>query len=280
MTCFCSSCSQDFLEEKPIDFLNSDVVLTDREGFESAIVGLHESVRHLYFREDGAKMQAMYLGTDVAIAGDRSLPDFKDYTTWLTPTLFAVDHYWNWAYRNLLPRANTIIHYAENPEVVWESEEEKNAVIGEARFFRAYAYNFLANLYGGVPIVDQLYKAPKTDFERATRQEVYDFARQDLEFASDWIPSVATIEGRITKAAADHCQAQGVDIAKLALQFSIAHPSFTTCITGSSPRRISACAACATMCRRKKMARAPTKIATHRALSAPMRVEGSGGRRA
>ena len=201
---FCGSCGQDFLEEKPLDFLNSDVVLTDKEGFESAVVGLHESVRHLYFREDGAKMQAMYLGTDVAIAGDRSLPDFKDYTTWLTPTLFAVDHYWNWAYRNLLPRANTIIHYADNPDVLWASEEEKNQIIAEARFFRAYAYNFIANLYGGVPIADQLFRIPKTDFERASRQEVYEFARQDLEFASEWLPEVAAIEGRITKSAADH----------------------------------------------------------------------------
>jgi aryl-alcohol dehydrogenase-like predicted oxidoreductase len=44
---------------------------------------------------------------------------------------------------------------------------------------------------------------------------------------------------KVVKQAADHCQAQGVDIARLALQFSIAHPSFATCITGSaSPQRV------------------------------------------
>ncbi|GAB3648498.1 RagB/SusD family nutrient uptake outer membrane protein [Echinicola sediminis] len=198
-----SSCQEGFLEEKPQDFLNSDVVLTSPEGFESAVVGLHESVRHLYFREDGSKMQSMFFGTDIAMAGDRSLPDFKDYPTWLTPTLFAVEHYWNWAYRNLMPRANTIISFAEEGDF-WSSEAEKNAVIAEARFFRAYAYNFLANLYGGVPIVDQLYRAPKADFERNTQEEVYDFARQDLEFAVEWLPETTSIDGRITKAAAYH----------------------------------------------------------------------------
>ncbi|MEZ0264142.1 MAG: aldo/keto reductase [Phycisphaerae bacterium] len=41
-----------------------------------------------------------------------------------------------------------------------------------------------------------------------------------------------------TKAAA-HCAARGSDIAKLALQFSIAHPDMTTCVTGSaSPKRV------------------------------------------
>ncbi|MBL8812587.1 MAG: aldo/keto reductase [Planctomycetaceae bacterium] len=44
---------------------------------------------------------------------------------------------------------------------------------------------------------------------------------------------------RIAKEAADLCAARGSDIAKLALQFSIANPDFTTCITGSAnPERI------------------------------------------
>ena len=194
----------ELLNEKPLDFLNSDVLLTNPEGFESAITGLHESVRWLYFREDGAKMQAMHFGTDVAMVGDRALPDFKDYVTWLNPTQFSVKHYWNWAYMNLIPRANTILAHVDKPEINWESEEQKNAVAAEARFFRAYAYNMLANLYGGVPIVDQLLKAPKADFERATRQEVYDFARKDLEFASEWLPSTPALDGRVGKSAADH----------------------------------------------------------------------------
>ena len=34
--------------------------------------------------------------------------------------------------------------------------------------------------------------------------------------------------------AADHCAAQGVDIAKLALQYSLANPDLTTCVVGSA----------------------------------------------
>ena len=44
---------------------------------------------------------------------------------------------------------------------------------------------------------------------------------------------------RIAKAAADYCTAHGSDLAKLALQFSIANPDMTTCVTGSArPERI------------------------------------------
>ena len=39
---------------------------------------------------------------------------------------------------------------------------------------------------------------------------------------------------KTAKKAADHCVAAGSNIAKLALQFSIAHPEFATCITGSA----------------------------------------------
>ena len=50
----------------------------------------------------------------------------------------------------------------------------------------------------------------------------------------------ATPEVReICRNAADHCRSAGVDIAQLALQFSVANPDFSTCIAGSAnPGRI------------------------------------------
>lgn len=50
----------------------------------------------------------------------------------------------------------------------------------------------------------------------------------------------STLEVReICAQAADHCRRAGTEIAKLALQFSIAHPGISTCVTGSAnPERI------------------------------------------
>lgn len=43
----------------------------------------------------------------------------------------------------------------------------------------------------------------------------------------------------VARRAAEHCAARGVEIAQLALQFSIRHPDMTTCITGSAnPERV------------------------------------------
>lgn len=39
---------------------------------------------------------------------------------------------------------------------------------------------------------------------------------------------------QLCRQAAEHCQARGVDIAQLAVQFSIAHPDLTSCVVGSA----------------------------------------------
>jgi hypothetical protein len=200
-----SDCSDDFLEEKPLDFLSPAVVYTDQAGYESAITGLYEQARNTYFKEDGTKKYSLQLGTDIATVGEKGLADFMDYVTWQNPTQWFVEHYWSQMYREMIPRANTILHYGEKEgNMDWATEEEKNAILAEARFFRAWAYNFLANLYGGVPIVDRIYGEVKADFQRNTRQEVYQFAQEDLEYATQWLPDEPPFDGRIGKGAAYH----------------------------------------------------------------------------
>lgn len=199
-----TSCKDEFLEEQPMDFLSPEGALINKAGFESAIVALHDAARTEIYRANATGIYMLNMGTDVATTGDESLQTFKDYEATVTPGSSTAAYFWNYEYLDMIMRANAIIEYAEKPTAQWESEEEKNAIVAEARFFRAYTYNGLANIYGGVPIVDQIYDEPKLDFVRSSREEVYDFARQDLEFASQWLPETTDQEGRIVKAAADH----------------------------------------------------------------------------
>ena len=197
------------LNEVPLSSLSNEAVLKDSVGFESYLTALHQAARDEYTNTDGINHTFnMFFGTDIATTGSPTIVPFRDYETYLTPSQIVVNFYWNWAYRTMLLRANTVIAYAGRPEAAayWKTEASRNAVIAEARFFRGYTYNLLANLYGGVPIVDTIYSAPKTDFVRNTRKEVYAFAAKDLEWASQWLPPavVKAKEGRIVKAAADH----------------------------------------------------------------------------
>jgi starch-binding outer membrane protein, SusD/RagB family len=204
----CNSCEESILNETPLSSLSPDKVLTTKDGFELFITSLHQAARDELTIEDLSTYFDMSIGTDIATTGQEPAVNYRNYGTYLIPTNPTILRYWDWAYKNMLLRANTIIVYANKPELknIWSSESEKNAIIAEARFFRAYTHNFLANLYGGVPIIDTIYAAPKTDFVKNTRAEVYKFASEDLEFASKWLPEtvVKAKEGRIVKAAADH----------------------------------------------------------------------------
>ena len=205
---FIGACSKS-LDEVPLSDLSNASVLRDSIGFDSYITALHQGARDEFTNTDGINHNFnMQMGTDIATTGSPTIAPFRNYETFLTPSQVVVNFYWNWAYRTMLLRANTVIAYANRPEAdaYWKNAASKNEVIAEARFFRAYTLNVLANLYGGVPIVDTVYSAPKTDFVRNTRKEVYEFAAKDLEFASQWLPATVSKakEGRIVKAAADH----------------------------------------------------------------------------
>lgn len=202
------SCKDDWLDEKPLASLSSAEVLKTPSGFQNYIAALHNAAREELTIGDNTYFAINFAGTDIASDAGVEHIGFKNYLTYLTPANGEAESVWNWAYNAMLLRSNTIIVYGNKPELrsIWASEEERNAVIAEARFFRAYTYNLLANLFGGVPIVDTIYATPKLDFERSTRKEVLEFARKDLEFAAQWLPDAVTAdkEGRIVKAAAQH----------------------------------------------------------------------------
>lgn len=205
-------CKKGILDEKSLSSASVDQLLSTRPGFDNYITALHEAARNEIFKADGLNYSySMQMGTDEAIVGDPSLAQFRDYNTTLTPTYAAVTFFWDWAYAEMISKANSVIKFAQiaNP-AIWQSEAQKNAVIAEAKFFRGYTYNVLANLYGGVPIVDTVYDTPKVDFVRKTRTEVLEFAKNDLVFASQWLPTVVdkSREGHIVKAAADHLLAE------------------------------------------------------------------------
>src|SRR6218665_675356 len=203
------ACNAEILDELPeATTLGSDIVLSNKAGFENYITALHQAAREELSGEDLGRFPDMNLGTDVGTTGQEQTVNFRNYDAFLTPTAGAVSSPWNWAYAQMIMRTNTIIEYAEKPELadICTNEAEKNAILAEAKFFRAYTYNFLANLYGGVPIVDRTHQSPKVDFVKNTRQEVYAFAKTDLEFAVRYLPETAAKaqEGRIVKGAAQH----------------------------------------------------------------------------
>ncbi|MGV3502808.1 MAG: RagB/SusD family nutrient uptake outer membrane protein [Adhaeribacter sp.] len=77
-------------------------------------------------------------------------------------------------------------------------------VTAEARFIRALHYHYLAELFGGVPLVVKSLKLEEAQVPRSTKAELADFIIQEMEEAAADLPVSldAKNQGRATKGAA------------------------------------------------------------------------------
>jgi hypothetical protein len=197
-----TGCSESFLDEVPLDRFSPENLLVDEAGFEAATVALYYAAREEH-QLGGVNFDYMNLGTDIVEWGRPDSRGFKDYTL-LNSQFDPVEKYWEWAYRQLIRQSNLILDNLDNPEIEM-SEQGRASFSGQAKFFRAHAYNILVTLYGGVPIVDRQISEPKFDFQRASKKEVLEFIRKDLEEAVTELPIVQNeSNGRIYRAAAYH----------------------------------------------------------------------------
>jgi len=205
-----TSCNSDtdFLKEEPRNFLTTENAYLNKAQFEMLIGSMYRTIQDMYNAGDG------YTDTWNKGFGMDSFntPRGEDlpYNDWTKINSFNGDanRWFNWQYRGIIKNANTVVEAAQREGVNWASDAERDAIIAEGRFFRAFAYRNLANVFGGVPIVDAPVPDAKVDFVRNTREEVWLFAKADLEFAKTHLPKTTNIEGRIVRAAADHLLAE------------------------------------------------------------------------
>jgi hypothetical protein len=142
-------CKKSILDEKALTFLSPDA-LKDKPAYESVLVTIHASTRHEHAGQDGRERYSMLLGTDLARIGDKDLNEWRDYSQEITPSgNRTVNFWWNLGFTDILPKANIIISNVQQATTI--SQADRNAIDAEARFFRAYTYNMLVNIFGGCP---------------------------------------------------------------------------------------------------------------------------------
>ncbi len=201
-----SSCSENVLEETPIDFLSPGNAYSTPGGVELGIIYLHTYVRSSFYN---LNMPYFATGTDVAYYGEApgSAGYMNDYASECVPSGSIPSSFWSSGYK-LIQLSNLIIDGINNSvdKSLWTSEAKKNALLGEAMFFRAYAYRMLVYLFGDVPLQKEPVTTAKTDFARSSKSDVYALLESDLTFAAANLPKRGseTASGRITQGAAWH----------------------------------------------------------------------------
>jgi hypothetical protein len=201
------SCQKDdeFLKENPQTFYTIDNIFSTSAQVDQVLVSIYSHLRDLWANPDEAVWLHNFRGKgtdmyDVPVI--RRTNTFSDYGT-INPihdTFYQV--YSTFYY--VVSRANLALYAAELPQISWASAAEKAYVVAQARFFRAFAYRNLAELYGGVPLVKEIYTEPRYDFTRSTRVEIYQFAIDELEAVLADLPVTTAQGGRLVKGAAQH----------------------------------------------------------------------------
>ncbi|MDQ6477106.1 RagB/SusD family nutrient uptake outer membrane protein [Dyadobacter sp. LHD-138] len=116
-----------------------------------------------------------------------------------TPIMAVTDGYWTGFYR-AIDASNRVLKYV--PAIPMD-EAEKSKILGEAYFYRAFAYYNLAKNFGAVPIrTEPTENLTQTGGKREPLEKVYALVIADLKTAEQTLPATQTQTGRPTAGAA------------------------------------------------------------------------------
>lgn len=198
-----TGCRESWLDPKPLSFYTPENTYVDANGLYSAVVACERNMRHEYFGDLAPILTEMYTA-DIAVHGKTdqsgSLVDFDNY---MLPTQVHSDErnkmgwYWDEGFKGI-KYANIVVSRLDN--ATFESEDERNAVLGAAYFQRAYRYYKLTHQFGNVPWLDHEITEPKLDFYSHDRWSILQQIKEDLEFAYEWVPAQVD-RGKTSKAA-------------------------------------------------------------------------------
>jgi hypothetical protein len=190
-----TSCSKEFTELSPENFLNAQEFYKTKDDFNSAVIAAYAKLQthvSLYFeleyRSDNLNILAPTAGTQ-----DRfDLNEFKE-----TSANGIVQDAWR-IYYNQIFRCNVI-----TDNISGANFDLKDQYEAEARFLRALTYFNIVRLWGDAPLVlSQVSPEDALSIVRSPVSMVYEAIEADLVFAAANLPASSSSFGRATSGAA------------------------------------------------------------------------------
>ena len=200
-----NACKKDYLELKPLDQYDSEVVWN---GADASLI--QSFVNNIYLGLPGGFQGDRFMASYV----DESMLVFNYSTSSVNNSLISPSAYydfdgtgnsngnyvWENAYKNIRS-CNLFFTNIESSTAV--TDEQKNLLKGEVHFLRAYLYQMLVSMYGGVPLITEAYKLNE-DYAvaRNTYEECIKFMSDECDQAAALLPLTATEKGRPSRGAA------------------------------------------------------------------------------
>ncbi len=187
------------LEEQPIGLLSAEGFFRTTNDIQTAVDGAYTHAINEKFW--GRKLSiALMLRSDMVNLQSTQTRrvEMNEFTTLASNGMLT--EYWLKAYQGIAG-ANLAIAGAADVEA---TDDQKNPIIAQARFIRAFYYFHLVRQFGGLPYID----APITDaaaaamISRTPADEVYANIIADLEYAETWLPNTQPSRATPAKSAA------------------------------------------------------------------------------
>ena len=217
------SCQDEWLAPKPLSIFTPESIYVDKEGLQAELLTCRKALRPEFYGAPGPLACEM-VSTDIAICGEKANEGAHNYFTQLTPTGAPGDYnffyYWDNAY-SIIKDANLVISRID--DVTWNSEQDRNEILAEGYFHRAYWYYRMVHQFGDVPFLNKEYTTPKLDFYSHSRKTILAKIQEDMEFAVKWLPEVVD-PGKVNRAAGYH----------LLTKIYLANSQFDEAITAAS----------------------------------------------
>ncbi len=216
------SCEESWLDPKPLSIFVPENIYIDKAGLDAVLLTNRKNLRNEYYGGPNVFDNEL-VGTDAFVSGNKSNQATHNFPLQVTPTGTGLHDFfdsWNNAY-NQIRNANVVISRIDLPE--WAGEQDKNEILGEAYFHRAYWYYRLVHQFGDVPFLNKEYTEPKIDFYTHSRKTILNKIQSDMEFAVQWLPEVVE-PGKVNRAAGNH----------LLTKIYLANSQFDKAITSAS----------------------------------------------
>ncbi len=227
---FFISCSDDFLDMKPLSIFTPESIYNNESGFRGVLVNLRKNLRVEYYGQVSA-LGCELISSDMAVSANKQADAIHNFDTQVLPvgtgSTYNFFELWDVGY-NQIRNANVILSRIDHADL--KDDAVKKQLIAEAYFHRSYWYYRLVHIYGDVPFLSREYTEPKIDFYTHSRKTILAKIQEDMSSTAEDLPASAE-PGAVSRAAGYHL------LAKICLansRFSEAVNAATAAIEGGN----------------------------------------------
>ena len=180
------SCKKDFLDKNPLNSVSTDIFWKSEADVQTAVTGVYTRLQQNFLGYERVYLDGL---TDNAylLPGNTNQPNMNNLTNGsISPALSGpMVNMYSTPYRAI----TSCNYFLDNVDKAPVAEAKKNVYKAEVRFIRALAYFDLVQTFGGVVINKNFpTKLEAEKKQKSTKEEVYAFIHEDLDFAIANLP--------------------------------------------------------------------------------------------